>query len=57
LSKGLDRKGKEIEVQATGLLARALQHELDHLEGILLVDRISPLKRELFRRKYLKAKK
>lgn len=57
LVKGLDRKGKEIEVQATGLLARALQHELDHLEGILLVDRISPLKRELFRRKYLKAKK
>ncbi|HHW19845.1 peptide deformylase [Thermodesulfovibrio thiophilus] len=57
LVKGLDRKGKKIEVQATGLLARALQHELDHLEGILLVDRISPLKRELFRRKYLKAKK
>ncbi len=57
LVKGLDRKGKEIEVQAMGLLARALQHELDHLEGILLVDRISPLKRELFRRKYLKAKK
>ncbi|WP_353683942.1 peptide deformylase [Thermodesulfovibrio sp. 3907-1M] len=55
--KGLDRKGKPIEIEATGLLARALQHEIDHLDGILLIDRISPLKRELFRRKYLKAKK
>lgn len=55
--RGLNRKGKPIEIEATGLLARALQHEIDHLDGILLIDRISPLKRELFRRKYLKAKK
>lgn len=55
--RGLNRKGKPVEIEATGLLARALQHEIDHLEGILLIDRISPLKRELFRRKYSKAKK
>jgi peptide deformylase len=55
--KGLDKNGKEIEIEAEGLLARALQHEIDHLEGILLIDRISPLKRELFRRKYKKIKK
>ncbi|MCS7215182.1 MAG: peptide deformylase [Thermodesulfovibrio sp.] len=54
--KGLDRKGKEIEIEATGLLARALQHEIDHLDGILLIDKLSPLKRELFRKK-LKTKK
>lgn len=54
--KGLDRKGKEIEIEATGLFARALQHEIDHLDGILLIDKISPLKRELFRKK-LKTKK
>lgn len=54
--KGLDKNGKEIEIEAEGLLARALQHEIDHLEGILLIDRISPLKRELFRRKYKKRK-
>ncbi|MGB9710529.1 MAG: peptide deformylase [Thermodesulfovibrio sp.] len=55
--KGLDRKGNPVEIEATGLLARALQHEIDHLDGILIIDRISPLKRELFRRKYLKTKK
>lgn len=38
--KGLDRKGKEIRVQGTELLARALQHEIDHLDGILFTDRL-----------------
>lgn len=55
--KGLDRNGKEIELEADGLLSRAIQHEIDHLDGILLIDRISPLKRELFRRRYHKSKK
>ncbi|MCX8034427.1 MAG: peptide deformylase [Thermodesulfovibrio sp.] len=57
LVKGLDRKGNEIEICAEGLFSRALQHEIDHLDGMLLIDRISPLKRELFRRKYQKVKK
>ncbi|TDX49194.1 peptide deformylase [Orenia marismortui] len=38
--KALDRNGKEIEVKGKGLLARALQHEIDHLEGRLFVDYI-----------------
>lgn len=38
--KGLNRKGKEIRVNGTGLLARALQHEIDHLDGILFTDRL-----------------
>ena len=38
--KGLDRKGKETRIKGEGLLARALQHEVDHLDGILYTDRI-----------------
>ncbi len=38
--KGLDRAGKVIKVRATGLLARALQHEIDHLDGILFIDKV-----------------
>jgi peptide deformylase len=39
--KGLNRKGKEIRIKADGLLAHALQHELDHLNGILYIDRVA----------------
>lgn len=49
-----DRKGKEIEIEAEGLLAIALQHEIDHLDGLLLIDRISPIKREFFKKRYQK---
>ncbi len=45
--RGLDRRGVEVEIDATELLARALQHEIDHLNGILFFDRLSRLKREL----------
>ncbi len=45
---------KEIEIEGTGLLAVALQHELDHLDGKLFIDRISRIKRELYRRKLAK---
>ena len=38
--KGLNRKGKEVRVKGTGLVARALQHEIDHLDGILFTDRL-----------------
>ena len=38
--KGLDRKGKEVKVKSEGLLARALQHEIDHLDGVLFTDRL-----------------
>jgi len=39
--KGLDREGNPIEIEATRLLSRALQHEIDHLNGILLLDRVT----------------
>jgi peptide deformylase len=52
--KGLSIHGEEQQWEAEGLLAIAFQHEIDHLDGILFVDHISPLKREIFRRKYRK---
>jgi peptide deformylase len=45
---------KEIEIEACDLLAVALQHEIDHLDGKLFIDRISRIKRELYRRKITK---
>ena len=53
--KALDLEGVERTWQAEDLLAIAFQHEIDHLEGILFVDHLSPLKRELFQRKARKA--
>ncbi len=49
-----DTDGKFHEREAVGLLAIGMQHEIDHLEGILFVDRLSPLKRSIFRKKYMK---
>ncbi|MFO7576868.1 MAG: peptide deformylase [Pelovirga sp.] len=49
-----DTAGQVHERRAEGLLAVAMQHEIDHLEGILFVDRLSPLKRSLFKKRYLK---
>ena len=45
---------KEVEIEADGLLAVALQHEIDHLDGKLFIDRISSLKRDVYRRKIKK---
>lgn len=39
--QGLDRQGRKVRIDATGLLARAFQHEIDHLDGVLYVDRLS----------------
>ena len=55
LIKGLDREGKDIQLEAVGLLARAMQHEIDHLDGLLIFDRMSPIKREFFKRRYKKS--
>ena len=49
--RGLDRDGEPVEVQAEGLLARAFQHEIDHLDGSLFLDRLRGLKRELIVRR------
>jgi peptide deformylase len=45
-----DEHGTEYELEAEGYLARAIQHEIDHLDGVLFVDRLSPLKRQFLRR-------
>jgi len=52
--KGLDRSGTERQVEGNGLLARAFQHEMDHLDGTLFVDRLRGIKRELIVRKIRK---
>ena len=52
--KGLDRNGEEQTVEATGLLARCFQHEMDHLEGTLFVDRLRGLQKDLILRKVRK---
>lgn len=51
LVRGLDRQGKEIEIAGEGLLAVALQHELDHLNGVLFFDHLSRLKRDILKKK------
>ena len=45
--EGLDREGRAVRIEATDLLSRCLQHENDHLDGILFIDHLSPLKRKL----------
>lgn len=52
---GLDPSGKAKEIEARGLTAIAIQHEIDHLDGRLIIDRVSYLKRELYRKRQLKA--
>jgi len=53
----LNRQGDAVELHATGLLATCLQHEIDHLNGILFVDHISRLKRDRVIKKFAKAQK
>lgn len=55
--KFLDYNGEPREILADGLLAVCLQHEMDHLEGILFVDHLSRLKRDMILRKLVKAKR
>jgi peptide deformylase len=52
--RALDRDGKAFEVDADGLLAVCIQHEMDHLAGKVFVDYLSPLKREQVRKKLAK---
>ena len=54
--KGLDRHGKPLEIEAEGLLARALQHEIDHLNGILFIDRMGRIRKEFFKKRYAREK-
>jgi peptide deformylase len=52
--RALDLDGRERTIQARGLLAIAIQHELDHLDGVLLLDHLSSLKRSLLKRRLRK---
>jgi len=50
--EALDRDGKPYTLEADGLLARAIQHEIDHLDGVLFIDHLGPMKRQFMMRKY-----
>jgi peptide deformylase len=55
--KGIDMDGNPVKIEAEGLLSIILQHEIDHLNGILFIDRISSLKRGIYKRKIKKQMK
>ncbi len=55
--RGRNLSGEEVKIEAEGLLARCLSHEIDHLNGVLFVDHLSPLKRNLIRSKIKKLAK
>jgi peptide deformylase len=55
--KFVDYEGNEQTIEADGMLAVCLQHEMDHLEGVLFIDHISKLKRDIILRKLVKAKR
>jgi peptide deformylase len=52
---GLNEDGEPVELEASGLFSRALQHEIDHLDGILFPDRLSPLKRRMLLKRWKRA--
>jgi peptide deformylase len=55
--RGLDRHGEERTIEGKGLLARAFQHEMDHLDGMVFVDRLRGIKRDLIVRRIQKLKR
>ena len=55
--EALDRQGEPLRLEAEGLLAICLQHELEHLDGKLFIDHLSPLKRALYKKRRLKENK
>lgn len=55
--KALNREGKEVQFDAEGLLAICIQHEIDHLNGKVFIDHLSPLKRQRIKKKLAKIKK
>lgn len=57
LVKGLDRDGNPLTIEAEGLLAVCLQHEIDHLDGTLFIDHISSLKRAMYKKRLMKRAK
>lgn len=55
--EGRSLDDREFTIECNGILARAVQHEVDHLNGILFIDHLSPVKKQLFKREYGKEKK
>ena len=53
--RGLDREGRPVESEAEGLLGRAIQHEIDHLDGKLIIDYANPIKRIFIKRRLIEA--
>ena len=49
--RALDLDGNEIEIEAEGILSRILQHEIDHLDGVLFIDRVGPMRRALLKKR------
>jgi peptide deformylase len=54
---GINVKGEPFKMECDGFMARAVQHELDHLNGVLLIDHLSPVKKDLFKKKYMKERR
>jgi len=55
--EGLDRSGNKVKIDTDGVISVILQHEIDHLNGVLFIDRISALKRSLYKKRVMKALK
>ena len=55
--KAMNLEGEPVEVEAEGMLARVLQHETDHLNGVMIIDHASPLQRSLFKNKLRRLEK
>jgi peptide deformylase len=55
--EGHDPDGKPLRLEASELVARCIQHEIDHLDGVLFIDRLSPIKRKLLLSKWKKRRK
>jgi peptide deformylase len=52
--EGRDTQGNPVRIDADGMMARCLQHEIDHLDGVLFIDHLSPIKRSMLVKKYRK---
>jgi peptide deformylase len=55
--RGTDLNGETMEIESEGLLARAIQHEIDHLDGVLFLDHLSPARRQSLLREYARGRK
>jgi len=57
IMEGMDLEGRPIRIEANDLLARCIQHEIDHVDGVLFIDHLSPIKRRMLLNKWKKSRK